>query len=308
MSWLILVAIAVITDAIRIFADNYITDYYFKGRGSVSQKYFYGWFFVVLAIVMAIIFPIDFGANPPELLFLLFLAGCLNSLAGIPYYRAIEIDDTTNVAIFVQLSPIVYLIFGWIFLHESFSPMQLVAFAIILAAPFLIIATAHKKSRKLKIKTALLALLYVLISVIANLIFVKSSETTPMNFVQDMIFIFLGKGVGNLIIVAFKPKWIKRFKEVTKKSKKKMLRPLIINSFIGITKDFAYRAALTLAPAVALASVSTDSATPIMIFFLGIVFTLIWPNFGREKLTKKSVLVHLIATILVVTGIIIMQI
>ncbi|MBQ7202306.1 DMT family transporter [Candidatus Saccharibacteria bacterium] len=307
MSWLILVVIAVFTDAMRIFADNYITDYYFKGRGSVSQKYFYGWFFIALAGLMAIIFPVDFNANSFHLIGLLFLAGCLNSLAGVPYYRAIEIEDTTNVSIFVQLAPIVYLIFGWFLLGESFSPHQLLGFAVILAGPFLIIATTRKKSRKIKIKAALEAALYVIISVIANIIFVKSSEATPMSFIHDMIFIFLGKGVGNLIICAFMPKWPKRFKEVVKKTRSKMLRPLIVNAIIGITKDFTYRAALTLAPAVAIASVATDSATPIVIFFLGILLTIIWPNFGREKLNRKTVLVHLIATILVVSGIIILQ-
>ena len=91
MNWLILVAIAVVADAIRVFADNYITDVYFKGKESVSQKHFYGWFFVVMAIVMLFIFPVDFHTTPLYLIGFLVLAGCLNSLAGIPYYRAIEI-------------------------------------------------------------------------------------------------------------------------------------------------------------------------------------------------------------------------
>ena len=307
MNWLVLVAIAVVADAIRVFADNYITDVYFKGKESVSQKHFYGWFFVILSIVMLFIFPVDIQATPLYLIGFLILAGCLNSLAGIPYYRAMEMDDTTNISIFVQLAPIVYLVFGWIALHESFSPHQLLGFAIILCGPFLVIATTRKRSRKVKIKAAIQAALYVVISVVANLIFVKTSDVTEMSFVQDMIFIFLGKGIGNIIICGFKPTWIQRFNTVVKKTKGKMLRPLIINAIIGITKDFTYRAALTLAPAVAIASVATDSASPIVVFFLGILFTIIWPAFGREKLEKKTVLVHMIATILVVAGIIILQ-
>ena len=307
MNWLILVAIAVVADAIRVFADNYITDVYFKGKESVSQKHFYGWFFVIMAIVMLFIFPVDFHAIPLYLIGFLVLAGCLNSLAGIPYYRAIEMDDTTNIAIFVQLAPIVYLILGWVALHESFSPHQLLGFAVILCGPFLVIATTRKRSRKLKIKAAIQASLYVIISVVANLIFVRASDVTEMSFIQDMIFVFLGKGIGNIIICGFKPTWIQRFNTVVKKTKGKMLRPLIINAIIGVTKDFTYRAALTLAPAVAIASVATDSASPIVVFFLGILFTIIWPAFGREKLDKKSVLVHLIATVLVVAGIIILQ-
>lgn len=307
MNWLVLVAIAVVADAIRVFTDNYITDVYFKGKDSVSQKHFYGWFFVVLSIVMLFIFPVDIHLTPLYLIGLLVLAGCLNSFAGIPYYRAIEMDDTTNIAIFVQLAPIVYLILGWIAFHESFSPHQLLGFAIILCGPFLVIATTRKRSRKTKIKAAIQAALYVVISVVANLIFVKTSDVTEMSFVQDMIFIFLGKGIGNIIICGFKPTWIQRFNTVVKKTKGKMLRPLIINAIIGVTKDFTYRAALTLAPAVAIASVATDSASPIVVFFLGILLTIIWPAFGREKLDKKSVLVHLIATVLVVAGIIILQ-
>ena len=62
-----------------------------------------------------------------------------------------------------------------------------------------------------------------------------------------------------------------------------------------------------MAPSVALASAASDSTTPIMIFFMGIVLTILWPNFGREKLNRKSVLVHLIATVLVVAGIILIQ-
>jgi hypothetical protein len=40
---------------------------------------------------------------------------------------------------------------------------------------------------------------------------------------------------------------------------------------------------------------------------MGLLLTLIWPKFGREKLQKKVILVHFIATILVVIGIVLMQ-
>ena len=75
MNWLVLVAIAVVADAIRVFADNYITDVYFKGKESVSQKHFYGWFFVVMAIVMLFIFPVNFETTPFYLIGFLVLAG-----------------------------------------------------------------------------------------------------------------------------------------------------------------------------------------------------------------------------------------
>ena len=82
---------------------------------------------------------------------------------------------------------------------------------------------------------------------------------------------------------------------------------MICNHVVGFIKEFAYRGALVMAPAVAVASAASDSVTPVVIFFLGIVLSIIWPNFGRENLKRKNVIVHLIATVLVVAGIVMLQ-
>ena len=307
MNWLILVTIAVITDSLRIFSDNYVADVYFKKHEAVSQKLFFGYLFIVTSVILAIITGFNFTNIPINVLLLIVLAGLFNSFSGIPYYRALEIDDSTNIGIFIQLSPILYLIFGWFLLGETFSPFQLIAFVIILAAPLLIVLSSRKRSRKVKMRAIFYAALYVLIDVIGNIIFVKEN-LEGFNFLTEMIFIFLGKGIGNLLIIYCRPKWRKRYQHVVKTSKGKVFRPLTFNFSASIVKDFAYRSALIAAPAVALASVASDSAEPIVIFFMGIILTLIWPKFGREKLDKKTVSVHLIATALVVAGIILMQI
>ena len=305
MSWLIFVITSVLFDSSRIFIDNYISDFYFKGKGAVSQKLFYGYTFIIFSIALIFISAPDFTQPLPLLLF--FASGLMSSLAGIPYYRALELDDSTNLGIFIQLAPILYLIFGWFLLGEAFSPWQLLAFVVILAAPLLIVLTTRKRSRRIKIRAILYAFLYVLIGVTGNVIFVKENSAADLSFLAEMAFVFLGKGLGNLLIIYTHPKWRRRFKHVFHTSHAKVLRPLFSSCIIGITKDFSYRAALTLAPSVALASVASDSATPIVIFFMGIVLTLIWPKFGREKLDKKTIVVHLIATILVVTGIVLLQ-
>ena len=64
--------------------------------------------------------------------------------------------------------------------------------------------------------------------------------------------------------------------------------------------------ALTLGP-VAIVSVVANASMMILTFVLGIILTIIWPNFGREKLKKRRVLAHLVATVLAVIGIIMLQ-
>ncbi len=306
MNWLILVAIAVISDSLRIFIDNYSSDVYFKGRGAVSQKLFNGLMFPVVAFVAIAITGFDFSGTDLTTGLLFIFSGLINGFAGVPYYRALELDDSTNIGIFTQLAPVLYLIFGWFLLDQAFSPMQLVAFFVILSAPILIVLTSRKKSRKIKIRAVFYAFLYVFIAVMGNVLFVKLNNS-EQNFVTNISLVQLGAGIANLSIVLSMPKLRRRFKEVNRKSRHKVLRPLFVNGIIRVIQQFSYNGALIAAPTVAIASVSSDSAEPIVIFFMGLLLTLIWPKFGREKLQRKTVFVHLIATVLVVVGIILLQ-
>jgi len=218
----------------------------------------------------------------------------------------LEIDDSVNLGIFIQLAPILYLVLGWIFLGEEFSPFQLIVFAVILAAPLLIVMTARKRSRQTKVRAVVYALAYVFIAVVGNLVFVMANEKSP-SFISSIAFLTLGKAIGNIAIVWARPKWHRRFYKVLKSSKFKVLGPMATNYFVSLGKDFAYRGAMVAAPTVAVASAASDSTEPILIFFMGILLTLIWPKFGREKLDKKSIVVHLLATVLVVIGVVLLQ-
>ena len=306
MNWLTLVIVDALTDSLRIFIDNYSSDVYFKKRGAVAQKIFYGFAYLIIGIIALCIigfnpFGVDFS-----ILGLLLLAGALTAIAGIPYFRALELDDSTNLGIFIQLAPILYLILGWLFLGEKIEPIQLLAFCIIISAPILIVLTARKRSRKVKLKAIFYASLYVLLSVVGNLTF-TSVANKSIDLIPALSIFIIGKGAANVLIISAVPRWRRRFRTVLKSSKYKVLRPLIANVFVGTTMDLSYSSALVLAPSAAIASATSDSAVPIVIFFMGIVLSIIWPNFGREKLNRKSVIVHLLATILVVIGIILLR-
>lgn len=307
MSWLILVLFAVLAGSSHIYIDNYISDFYFKGRHAVSQKLFFAFAFIIVAIILAMISGFDFLNADIKIILVLILSGICTSLAGIPYYKALEIDDSTNLGIFIQVAPVLYLVLGWLFLGESISLLQMAAFIVIMIAPALIVLSTRKRSRKVKLRAIFYAFLYVLISVASNLVFVKENSVAEVSFLGSMTLVMFGKGVGNLIIMMLKPKWIKRFNDVYKDSRRKVLRLLMGTLGFSLIKDFTYRGALLLAPSVALASAAADSAEPIVIFFMGIVLTLIWPKFGREKLNRKSVIVHFAATVLVVIGVTMLQ-
>ncbi|MDO4760157.1 MAG: EamA family transporter [Candidatus Saccharibacteria bacterium] len=310
MFWLVLIAIYLVTDSAAMFIDNFVTDVHFKGRGSVAQKVFTGWSYTLFAVIMMAVLGAKIGEVSPWALFFLTLSGIIVSISSIAYYRALEIEDSTDIAIFFQLAPILYLVFGWFVLGEKFSPTQLIAFATILAGPLLIVAGSRKNSRKTKLRAVVLVAIYVLIYTIGNILFVKvNGGDAEIDFRVAMAFVFLGKGLGNLVLCyIIKPKWRKRFRRVVKESRGRVYFPLFVNSILCLVKDSTYRLALLTAPAVAIAAAAGDSLEPIVIFMMGIVLTLINPKLGREKLDRKTVVARLIATACVVIGIFVLQI
>ena len=52
MNWIAFVTIAVISDSSRIFIDNYVSDFYFKGNGAVSQKLFYAYTSIIFSVIL----------------------------------------------------------------------------------------------------------------------------------------------------------------------------------------------------------------------------------------------------------------
>ena len=306
MNWLVLVGITVITSALSIFIDNYVSDFYFKGKDANAHRLFTAPACMIVAVVFLCIGGFDFLGTDPKALVMFFISGLLLASGSIPYFKALEIDNSTNLSIFIQLTPVLYLIFGWLFLGDSLSIQQLLAFFIILAAPFLIIFTTKKRSRSLQIRAITYTLIYVVIKVLGNLIFVKEN-VAELSFLTEMGFVFLGKGVANYIIMYTHPKWRKRYHYVVKRNGRKIYNAFSWQFAMGVIKNLIYQIVLIVAPTTALASATMDSILPIAVFFMGIVLTIVWPKFGREKLNRKMVMVHLVATVLVAIGIVLIQ-
>ena len=113
--------------------------------------------------------------------------------------------------------------------------------------------------------------------------------------------------MGNLLIFYGQPTLRKRFHYVVKRSRLKVLIPIFICIIISVVANFSYLGVLTLSPSVALAAALTDSLLPVVTLLMGIGLSVVWPNFGREKIERKSILIHSTATILVVAGIVLLQ-
>ena len=312
-TWLALVLASSVFAAISAYFDNYLTDNYFKERTPHAQKCFYGPAYAVIAILILVFYPYFFHVDPFAIstALLLFLAGVISSIASIPYYSALESENTTGAAIFFQLSPIFYLTLGALLLSERITGTHLIAFLILLAAPMIIILSTRKRGKKLEYRAAFFLLLYIIIYSFSQIVFViaerdSGASGSSVPIAMAIAFMFAGKGCCDIILSIFIKKWRMRYRHILKKSKWKVLAPLLANTTIWIFVEFFYRGAMVSGQVAIVSAVGTATQL-IATFLLGLLFTIIWPSFGREKLDKRSVVVHLIATVVAVAGIVLIE-
>jgi drug/metabolite transporter (DMT)-like permease len=302
MLWLVLVILVAAGWALGAFIDNYNTDVNFRGRFPQGQKVFAAVAYILTAIIIAIFWPLM--GFPIDTILLLIVSGVASSIASVPYYNALKSENATGATIFVQLAPIMYLIAGWALLGQDVGPMKFLAFLVILSAPLTIILSTEKRRRRLEIWAAGLLMAYLIFAVGSNLVFIYVAG--ELDFATAFFWFIVGKALTDTVMIVVFKKWRKRFFDVLKVRKLKLLGPLVVNQAIYTLVEVGYRMALMLGP-VAIVSVVANAAQLMLTFILGVILTLIWPVFGRERLSRRMILAHLVATILAVAGIVMMQ-
>ena len=188
---------------------------------------------------------------------------------------------------------------------EEITPRQLIAFVVIIMAPLVVIfSRRRKRMRKLELGAAGLLLAYCVFAAASGIITTRAGEGYDFNMVFG--YFVLGRGIMDLIYYYTHPSWRKRYKYVQKTDFKRLYVSLTAAQVVFLIAEFAGRYALIVGVP-ALVSVTSNALELIVVFVLGIILSILVPVFGREKLSRHIVIAHLIATILAVTGIIILQ-
>lgn len=307
MLWLILAIVNAAGYAICGFFDNYITDVIFKAKKQEAVKAYYGVTYIVTAIALALIFGLQ-STEMSNVLWLL-LSGVLSSTASIPYYKALKDEETTTASIFLQLTPVIYLIADGLIFGETITPTQLIGFLVVIAAPAVVVAMKKKKrstkqTKGLHLGAAWLFILYVILAAASGVITAHAGE--GLAFTTTFAWFVLGRGIMDLLYYFCNPSWRKRFQYLEKHDGKRLFTTLTIAQVVFLVAEFAGRYALIIGVP-ALVSVVSNALEMVIVFVLGIVLSILIPIFGREKLNRRDVMAHLIATILAVVGIIILQ-
>lgn len=303
MLWLFLCVIVALIWSISAFIDNYVTDVIFKKKKPQSMKIFDGISYLITAA--AIFFLVGIKPLDIDVIGWMVLAGILASVATIPYFLALRDEEATAAAIFYQLSPVLILIAEWFIFKESITWLQAIGLTVILIAPVVIVFSRKRpKSRRMEFGAAILLTIYIIICTISGLITTHAGGDS--NFVDIFFWFLVGRGVSDIVLYATHQDWQQRMKYVWRRNRIRFMLAMLVNQTISIAAEFLSRYALIIGIA-SIVAATCNVLELIMTFVLGIILSIIWPKFGREKLERHVVIAHLIATILASIGIILIQ-
>lgn len=304
MLWIIFPLAAALLYTLSSFVDNYLTDIYFKKRDPGALILFGIISATIFVVVMAVWRGVDvfLGAGTVAAIGLV-IAGAIEALSNLPYYRALKMEDTTGVTILTQLYPVKVLILGMVVLGETISLGQTFAFGLILSAVLLLVFSVRTKRKfRLELRTGALAVLASLGWAVGDTIFVWFARGIE-HYEDSYVWFLIGLILATLAMAAVKREWLGAVKEFLMDRRKHKMRIVLVNELLCIMAEMTFRAGLLMAP-MALVGVVSTSSQLVMTFGLGILLTIIVPKFGREELERKHVVSHLAATVLTVIGII----
>ena len=233
---------------------------------------------------------------------MLLVGGLINAIGGIPYYSALKKDDTTEVTLLGQMSPILALIMGVVFLGQMLTLGQGLAFVLITAAMLVLVFGAGKKMMKVELTTGALMLAACLFWVLSDVLFVSQAE--GIDFWAGFFWLIAGNTLGNVVMAIVMKSWRQDFRKFWRRERGKKILAMVASNGLWWIAEVAWRMGMLLMP-VAIMSVMGNVMQLVLTFILGVILTMIWPKFGREKLRKKVILRHAVATVLIVVGVVI---
>lgn len=299
MNWFLIALINPIAHAFVNHFDKYLLSKYVKG-GTVGALILFSSLFAVVAL------PIIYFINPGVIGGITFMQGLILMVNGafltigiILYLYALDTDEASYVAPFMQFYPVFGFILGFVLLKEVLNLNQILA-AILIVIGSIILSyelTPGKKRFKLKLVSLMIGacFFYSINAVIFKAIAVDEGFTTSLFW--DMA----GKFVFGVILFLSLKSYQTEFIGMIKNNGFKVVILNVINEIIGLIGEIATVFAVLLAP-VALVQ-SLTGLQPVFVLIIGIFLTIFFPRFAKESLSRNHLLQKIIGVVIVTMGV-----
>lgn len=286
-----------------------ISSHWFWAVGNIGDKYIvskrvrnpfvYLVWITMLGVLSLVIIPWT-GLVIPSAKTALFLliGGLLYFYGGLPYIRAMQMEEPTRINVFWGFIPVFSLLIGQIFLKEVFLANQLLAFCFLLSGT--VLASVHIKNngRPVVSKAVWLMMLAGLAFAIYGVLF--HLAVAEVGFIQGFIWISLIQFVCALTMflsVGFK----KDFVSSVKAADRGLIGAVGGIAFFEKSGILLNQWALSLGSAALV--FAFEGFQVLFVFIIASLLSIFWPNIVREEMDKKNLLLKIASLLLLIGGI-----
>ena len=229
-------------------------------------------------------------------------SGILSIGSMLFYLQALQTEEASAVAPWFQASPLFGYFLAYLFLGETLSARQIAGCLIIIAGAVLVSLDPSRRFARIKTRLILLMLLCTFALALSSVIFkffaVKNEfwSTTFWAYAGEAIF-----GAGLLAV----PGYFMQFRALLRTNTGAVLGVNASNELINLGGSLGVRYALLLAPLAIVQAIG--STTTLLVFFFGIVLTLLFPALGREDMSPGNLVQKGASAILIMIGVLLIN-
>lgn len=315
MTWIIFPILASVFYCIGGFVQNYLTDVALPKKRAGSLVVAHIPSFVAIMILLLAIFGRATFMMPLENALGLILAGAINVIGSVYYYKALQEGDNTDITIFGQVGPLISLVLGVLILGEFITINQGIGFLFVMGATAVVIFGSQKgrKKQSPNLKVAGLTVVSSFFSVLSDIVFARFLGDGTANYVlfaQSFFFFELGSLLAVILASIFIESWRKALVRTFFRARGHNLNMgmVMTDNLMLCIAEILYKFGLIVAPVVSLVSPIGKVASLFTSFFITVFLGKIFPKFIRSKrITRRIITQYLIAGALIIVGIIFMN-
>ena len=283
--------------AISVHLDKYLVDRFFKDSDVAVLLLF-------TALVGVLILPFIWYFEPgllrpgPGGVALIVLSGIFYMTAMLFYLRALQSEEASVVAPFFQASPLFGYVLAYLVLGETLTGRQMVGGAMIIVGAAFVSIRLGQPLSAFKTRLAALMLTCGFILALASLIF--KAFAIKDEFWITTFWMFVGEAIFGITLLTI-PSYRRQFMRLLRANTGALISINASNELINLGGGLGNRYAFVLAPLSLVQAIG--STTTLFVFAFGVVLSLFFPQYSRERLSGRELVQKGIAAVLVAVGV-----
>jgi transporter family protein len=281
MSWLFFALLAPAINTVVNFTDKYILEKELKDYRIVPL------YTAVTAFIAGTLFWLFTGRQllTPFNGMLVLSTGAITLWSLVIYFKALSQEETSKIVLLFKMTPLITLLFSFLFLKEYITIQQFIGFILILAA---VLNISRKKGTKLiEFSSAFWLILLYDVMLAATIILIKFAINLN-SFTKVLSYESWGISIGGVILYLVAPKIRRAFHKSLKTLHPRTIAVLFFNETVFVIGKVVQFIAFSLGSAVLVNVVGTTEVFYGILY--GWILTIISPKVFKEDIGKEGLL------------------